>query len=80
MKTNWRRVLSGLLEKDEFKPYKGTDGITLPNRAEYTGDKFPGSGDPAKIELNAWHNENHEGQELRNKEHNSKSSPLLNVK
>lgn len=61
-KLSWRELFKvGKSEqfKDDFKNYKVPGTKTeLPNRANFSGDKFPSSGDPAKIELNNWHSGN----------------------
>jgi len=62
-KSFWRTTLKVLGKsehpKDDFKNYKVPESKSvLPNRAEFTGDKQPSTGDPAKIELNHWHSGN----------------------
>lgn len=59
-KTSWREVFAKSKPyADDFDNYKVPDSKgVLPNRAEFTGDKFPGSGDPAKIELTHWRSGN----------------------
>ncbi len=72
---DWKGVLSFIkisnLTEDEknFKPYKSEDGEEIPNNAIFTGDKFPKSGDPAKIELNDWHKEDNQSKKDRDIEH-----------
>ena len=55
---NWKQVLGGSELNKDFKNYKMQDGEEVPNQAKFTGDKFPGSGNPAKKELEAWHRDN----------------------
>lgn len=52
MKNNWKAVLSK--GENFFKRYKTDNETELPNRAKFTGDEFPSSGDGAKAELDAW--------------------------
>jgi len=77
---SWRKLAKSEEFKDKFKPYKTDNKIELPNRAEFTGDKKPKSGDPAKNELNAWHSGNSLGKKDRKEEQKSNSSAVLNPK
>jgi len=49
----WRQIFA-VAATENFKPYKAETGQTIPNHAKFTGDEIPKTGDPAKIELNAW--------------------------
>jgi hypothetical protein len=74
----WREILSFKKEEDKFTPYKTENGVEIPNNAEFTGDKVPKSGDPAKKELEAWREGDKISLKDRNKEHKSpKGTPLL---
>lgn len=74
---NWREVFN----PKEFKPYETDNKVDLPNMAEFSGDKFPKSGDPAKIELNDWHSGNSEFKKQKSKEDGSTAgSSLMNPK
>ncbi|MFA5395627.1 MAG: hypothetical protein WC346_06345 [Methanogenium sp.] len=77
---SWRKLAKSEEFKDTFKPYKTDNKTELPNRAEFTGDKKPKSGDPAKVELNAWHSSNSLGKKDRKEEQKSNGSAILNPK
>lgn len=63
-----RKVLAKVF-KDDFTPFKAENGEDLPNRAKFTGDKpVSKTGDPAKVENTAWHDENAEFKKFRNRE------------
>lgn len=68
-------------ERKEINNYKLEKNKTnIPNRAIFTGDKFPSSGNPANVELNAWKSQNLEykkekkNEDSKNKD--GKGSPL----
>lgn len=74
---NWREVFN----VKEFKFYETQGKGKLPNMAEFSGDKWPASGDSAKIELNAWHQGNNLSKKDREKEQSSTlGSSLLSKK
>ncbi len=76
---SWRKVF-GSEFKDDFKPFTTENKVKLPNRAEFTGDKFPSkTGDPAKVELNAWHKDQSTFNSFRNKEKKDDYTSLINV-
>jgi hypothetical protein len=80
---NWRKIFSKSEHiKDSFKNYKIPDSKgELPNRADFSGDKFPKSGDPAKVELNAWHSGNSTYKKDKGVENKSKiPSPIIEEK
>jgi hypothetical protein len=63
-----KKVLAKVF-KDDFTPFKAENGEKLPNRVTFTGDKpVSKTGDPAKVENNAWHRDNAEFKKFRNKE------------
>jgi hypothetical protein len=63
-----RKVLAKVF-KDDFTPFTTENKMKLPNRAIFTGDKTVSkTGDPAKVENTAWHDENAEFKKFRNKE------------
>ncbi|MCK9541063.1 MAG: DMP19 family protein [Novosphingobium sp.] len=77
---NWRQKLAKSENfKDDFKPYKEKKREII-NRAEFTGDKFPKSGDPAKVELNHWKAGDSLGKKDRKTESTSSGSAVLNPK
>ncbi len=58
-KRSWRERMSVIAKSepytDDFTNYKVPDSKgKLPNRAEFSGDKLPSTGDPAKKELTHW--------------------------
>jgi len=79
-KSFWRTTLKVLGKsehpKDDFKNYKVPESkAVLPNRAEFTGDKQPSSGDSAKIELNHWHSGNSAFQKDKKVEKSNEKIP-----
>jgi hypothetical protein len=92
MKDSWRKTLNVFgasyditksdVEIPELDRYKTNTGVDLPNNAEFPGDKFPRSGDPAKIELNDWHAQNNEFNKFKKEEDTGDEfgSPLLSDK
>jgi len=76
---NWRKVL-GSEFKDDFKPFVTENKVKLPNRAEFTGDEWPTkTGDPAQVELDAWHTQNKNFKGFRNKEKQDDYTSLIDV-
>ena len=78
MNINWKQLLVKLsgISSDVTKrqqkriPYKNESGKESPLQAEFTGDKFPKSGDPAKKDVSSWREQNALGNKL-----NSKANP-----
>ncbi len=72
----WRKVLGESYNRtksdidmgEDFKRYETVNNVEAPNRAKFTGDKFPKSGDPAKVELNTWHSQNKEYENAKKRE------------
>ena len=79
-KSFWRSTLQVFSKSekytDKFKNYKVPKSKEeLPNRAEFSGDKQPSSGDPAKIELNHWHSGNSTFQKDKKVEKSNEKIP-----
>ncbi len=62
----WRQTLAST--EDGFKPYKTDAGNELPNRATFTGDKEPSTGNSSDTELKAWKSDDKEGAADRKRE------------
>jgi len=69
---NWRKVFGQKETPNKgFKRYETEGGEKLPNRAEFTGDKFPSkTGDSAKVEVDAFK----EGNKLMGKDKDREDS------
>jgi hypothetical protein len=75
MSINWKNLIFKLssintdLVKQQQKrvPYKTKSGKDTPLQAEFTGDKFPTSGDSVKKELSAWKEQNAQFKKLDDK-------------
>jgi len=79
-KSFWRSTLKVFSKSekytDDFKNYKVPSSKSeLPNRADFSGDKQPSSGDPAKIELNHWHSGNSAYQKDKKVEKSNEKIP-----
>ena len=77
---NWRVIFS---TKEDQKPgvYKSPAGKRIPNNAEFTGNKFPSSGNPVKHEQSAWAEGNKLQQSDSKKEIAVKqNSPIMDEK
>lgn len=85
---NWRQVIGESFNKtkkdidigDDFEFYKNEDGVEYQNHGKFTGNKFPKSGDPAKVELNDWHSQNKEYEKAKKKEDGEFGSALMTEK
>ena len=92
MKSNWRTIFKlaypfdttkgDINVEEDFKNFKTENGAELPNRAKYTGDKFPKQGDPAKEEVDAWKKQNKQFDKDKKVEDKGVEygSPLMNEK
>lgn len=78
---NWRKVFAKSESfKDKFKRFPTENKQELINRAEFTGDKPPKSGDSAKKELDAWKAGDKLSKKDRAVEQKSNGSAVLNEK
>jgi len=65
---SYNRTKSDIDTGEDFEFYKNEDGVEYQNRGKFTGNKFPRSGDPAKVELNTWHAQNKEYEKAKKRE------------
>lgn len=79
---NWRQVLGAYAGPGKGEARYTEDGRTLPNSAQFTGDKLPAGKNVAKTEVEHWR----KGNELFHKDVNredgadAQGSPLLDAK
>jgi hypothetical protein len=76
----WRKIFSS---KEDQKPgaYKAPNGKSIPNNVNFTGNKFPSSGNPVKKEQSAWQEGSKLQQQDSKKEISVKqNSPLMDDK
>lgn len=85
---DWRKAFGAtgnITKKDietgeDFKPYKSKGKKTeLPNKAKFTGDKWPSEGDSAQIELETWKKQNNQfnKNKKRDEKDTSRGSAIL---